>query len=304
MKVVLPQGKWVVAVSGGVDSMVLLHVLVHSAGRPTNPGDRNSKPRYIVAHFDHGIRPDSAEDAAFVRDLANRCGLQFFTERAELGAGASEAVARRARYGFLHRVECEVGAEGIVTAHHQDDLLETMILNLQRGTGSRGLNSLRSTARMLRPLLGTSKKDISAYAQKHHLVWREDSTNKDMIYARNRVRHQVLSKFSESQKASLLRANQTAARLNDEIFDLVNEYLQSQPSETTLDRQQFVALPDVVAREVLAQWLRSHTDVEISRKMIKRLAEAIRSGRNNSLADVARSWTLHIGREQVSLKKG
>ncbi|MGB4966814.1 MAG: tRNA lysidine(34) synthetase TilS [Candidatus Saccharimonadales bacterium] len=298
MKVMLPSGKWVVAVSGGVDSVVLLDLIAHMIK------DQSSTISAIVAHFDHGIRPESADDALFVKELAARYGLAFFTERVELGAGASEAAARKARYDFLRRVQKTENADGIITAHHQDDLLETMILNLQRGTSSKGLSSLQSRKGLLRPLLLYTKDEIRAYALKRNLSWRDDSTNTDIRYARNRVRYEVLAKFSDAHKAQLLQKSEKASKLNAKIADLVKAYLQTQPSETTLDRQQFVALPDVVAREVLAQWMRSYTDVEISRKMIERLAEAIRSGRNNSLADVARGWTLYIGREQVSLKMG
>ncbi|QQS18837.1 hypothetical protein IPL68_02130 [Candidatus Saccharibacteria bacterium] len=87
-----------------------------------------------MAHFDHGIRPDSVEDRKLVQKLAKQYGLPFVYDRAELGAGASEAVAREARYAFLSRVKEAVGADAIITAHHEDDVLETIIINWLRGT--------------------------------------------------------------------------------------------------------------------------------------------------------------------------
>lgn len=299
MKVAVPEGKWVVAVSGGVDSVVLLDLIAQQMIK-----DQRSKVNVLVAHFDHGIRPESSEDATFVGQLAKEYGLAFFTERAELGAGASEAAARKARYGFLRRVQKEQGADGIITAHHEDDLLETMILNLQRGTGSKGLSSLRSTDELIRPLLSFNKSEILGYAKKHGLKWHEDATNADDSYARNRVRHNLLPKISDNEKQALLLTSKKASKLNAEIAELVCGYLSSQPSKDTLDRERFRDLPDEVKAEVLVHWLRRETNVEVSRQMIERLVAAIVAGRNNSMVDVARGYSLRIARSAVVLKEG
>src|SRR5690606_5271626 len=101
-------GKYVVAVSGGVDSMVLLDLL-----------RQKPKLELIVAHFDHGIRPDSAEDRKLVQRVAKHYDLPFVYAEGKLGPKASEALAREARYAFLRRVQAEQGAEAIITAHHQ-----------------------------------------------------------------------------------------------------------------------------------------------------------------------------------------
>src|SRR4051812_4288271 len=108
MNVLLEPGKYVVAVSGGIDSVVLLDLLC-----------ANPALQLVVAHFDHGIREDSAEDAAFVAALATLQGLEFVTGTAQLGAAASEDTARKARYEFLENVRARHGAAGVVTAHHQ-----------------------------------------------------------------------------------------------------------------------------------------------------------------------------------------
>ena len=124
MQINLVQEKtYLVAVSGGVDSVALLDVLVKG-----NPGSR-----LVVAHFDHGIRPNSSKDALFVKNLADRYGLDFIGRRAELGEGTSEATAREARYGFLFQAKEEIVAESLITAHHLDDFLETVVLNFHRG---------------------------------------------------------------------------------------------------------------------------------------------------------------------------
>src|SRR4051794_19867846 len=125
MDVVLPKpGSYVVAVSGGVDSMALLHYL------QTRPGIK-----LTVAHFDHGIRDDSPEDRKLAQEVAKSYKLPFVYHEGRLGGEASEATARAARYDFLNKVRRSSQAQAIITAHHQDDLLETAILNMLRGTG-------------------------------------------------------------------------------------------------------------------------------------------------------------------------
>src|SRR5665213_799396 len=138
MNVDLVPGKYVVAVSGGVDSISLLHIL------QAQPG-----VRLIVAHFDHGIREDSVEDRRLVQNVAREYRLPFVYDAGNLGVDTSEAAARQARYRFLRRVQQASGARAIVTAHHQDDLLETAILNLLRGTGRKGLTALSNRSDMI-----------------------------------------------------------------------------------------------------------------------------------------------------------
>ena len=133
--------RYVVAVSGGVDSVVLLDMVAQEV----------APQRLIVAHFDHGIRPESADDAAFVKSLAKQYGLTFETKREELGANASEELAREHRYAFLRDVAKRYSAT-IMTAHHADDIIETIAINMTRGTGWRGLAVLDSPG-IERPLL-------------------------------------------------------------------------------------------------------------------------------------------------------
>ena len=138
--------------------MVLLHML-----------SRQSDARIVVAHFDHGIREDSYEDARFVAGLAKQYGFPFVVKREELGAQASEALARERRYAFLYE-QAEMFHGQIVTAHHADDVLETIAINITRGTGWRGLAVFSSTD-IIRPLLGFTKTLLRHYALDHRLEW-------------------------------------------------------------------------------------------------------------------------------------
>lgn len=295
MEIMVPAGKYVVAVSGGVDSMVLLHLLVQLAKQP------DAELKLVVAHFDHGIRGDSAEDRKLVQQRAQLYKLPFVYDQASLGRDASEAVAREARYSFLRSVSKAVGANAIITAHHQDDVLETIIINLLRGTKSRGLSSLRSTKELLRPLLRYSKATIRSYATQHKLQWREDSTNEDEAYLRNYIRKQIMPRLDEAARTQLLEHSEKAATLNDAIHVLTEEYLAKQPEPLVLDRASFGKLPPEVSHEVLASWLRAQTEIGLTSKLIVRLSNAIREGRNGSRIDAARGYCLEIGRNTAHL---
>ncbi|HEY1064077.1 MAG TPA: tRNA lysidine(34) synthetase TilS [Candidatus Saccharimonadales bacterium] len=260
MEIKLQPGKYVVAVSGGVDSVALLDMLA-----------QRSDLELVVAHFDHGIRSDSTEDAALVCSLAKQYGLQCKMERAELGMGASEAMAREARYQFLHRVQRQTEADAIVTAHHQDDVLETAIFNMLRGTGRRGLTSLQSTKQIKRPLIGVPKEEIKAYAVQRKLSWREDSTNRDERYARNYIRHRLLVKFDARARQQLLATIAKAQLVNDELDVLLNELLMKNMHGAALDRNWFIRLSHADAREVLAAWLRQQNLADFDRQTLERL---------------------------------
>ncbi len=292
----LPVGTHVVAVSGGVDSVALLHLLAE-LGR-NNPGSY----RFIVAHFDHGIRPESAEDRRFVQSLARHYGLPFVYERVELGSGASETEARRARYRFLRAAQRSSGAASIITAHHQDDVIETALLNMLRGTKGRGLHSLSSSATLQRPLLKFSKKDVMKYAQTNGLVWREDSTNADEAIIRNYVRNRVVAPLGLTHRSQLLKHIERARALNAEIDLHITNYLHLQPSLDALNRPSFIELPHAVAREVLGAWLRRRaSEVELNRKLIERLVIAAKIARSGSRTDIAEGYRLEFSPQTITL---
>lgn len=292
----LPVGTYVVAVSGGVDSVALLHLLYQASQRS------GMGCKFIVAHFDHGIRSDSDEDRRYVQRLAGHYGLPFIYKRADLGAGTSEATARAARYEFLHGVRQASGATAIITAHHEDDVIETALLNLLRGTGSRGLHSLRSRDLVRRPLLGLSKKDIIRYARANGLVWREDSTNANIAILRNYLRHRVVADMGKTRRSQVLKHTRRAAELSAEIDGIVANYLHVQPARDSLNRGSFIQLPHVVSREILAAWLRERAPaVELNKKLLERLVVASKTGRSGSRIDVASGYRLHLGPKTVSL---
>lgn len=289
MKVDVKPGKYVIAVSGGVDSMVLLDVLCHMP-----------HVDLVVAHFDHGIRKDSAEDRHLVERTAKRYGLPFEAEQGHLGPAASEATARTVRYAFLRRVKAAHQAQGIITAHHQDDMLETAIINMLRGTGRKGLSALASTTDLARPLLHVAKKDIRAYADKHHLAWREDTTNASDQYLRNYLRHRLLATVDERTKERLLTHVHRAAELNEAIDRLLLSNMGGQ-MQAELSRSWFIMLPYDVSCEVMAAWLRAHGFADFDRRLIARLVVTSKVARPGKLTDVNAGHWLKVNKTTLQL---
>jgi tRNA(Ile)-lysidine synthase len=224
---------YIVAVSGGVDSIVLLHMLTQTTNH-----------EIIVAHFDHGIREDSAEDAAFVGSLAAQYGFAYETRREELGPQTSEETARNRRYAFLRDVAKKYNGR-IVTAHHSDDIVETVAINLKRGTGWRGLAVLDSD--IIRPLVLLSKADLIGYAEQRNLSWREDSTNASDKYLRNRLRRQAME-LSDESKREILALRRQQIETKHLIDQAVSELLGEGP---TYSRYFFTHVPPEVAIECL-----------------------------------------------------
>lgn len=199
----LEQNEWIVpgthlliGLSGGVDSVVLLHLLKQLSSQRGFT--------LTAAHLDHSIRPESGEDARFVNELCQEWGVSLTTERCDVPGLAKdkklslEMAAREARREFLLRTAEKKGADFIVLAHHRDDQAETFLIRLLRGSGLSGLAGMPPRReKWLRPLLGVSRQQVLQYAQEQSLRWVEDLSNQDLRYLRNRVRHQLLPQLRE-----------------------------------------------------------------------------------------------------------
>ncbi len=188
----------VLAVSGGVDSLVLLHLLVDLR--------EEMGLDLFVCHVDHAMRDVSADDARYVEMLCETWGVPCYTERVDvwkrvrLAGESPEEAARNLRYGVLRRYAKKLGGAYIVLAHHAGDQAETVLLHLLRGSGTTGLGGMRIVSGdLVRPLLSFDKQEIEAYARAHDIVPREDETNSDITYLRNRVRHVLLPELASYQ---------------------------------------------------------------------------------------------------------
>lgn len=289
MKIDIEPGKYVIAVSGGVDSVVLLDVL-----------SKRETGELIVAHFDHGIRADSTEDEKFVEKLAKKYNLPFESGKGHLGPKTSEEEARHARYEFLKKILSKHKAAAIITAHHQDDLIETATINMLRGTGRKGLSSLKSRPGLLRPLLGVPKKELVKYAKSHRLVWREDPTNIDQKYYRNYIRHSVLPKMSAANKQKLLKIIERASSRDIEIDHMIDRLLDTSIDGDEISRTWFARLPHSISKELLAHWLRKH-NLPFDARALERLSIQIKTLPKNKHADAGQGWSFTAGEHTIRL---
>ena len=212
----------VIAVSGGPDSMALLR----GAARLVETDAR--RWRLTVAHLDHGLRPDSAADADFVRATAGQLGLSVRVDRTDVAALAQdegrsiEEAGREARYRFLEDV-APIDAL-VATAHTADDSAETVLLNLMRGSGLAGARGIPPRrGRIVRPLIGERRDTLRALLDDAGVAYRRDASNDDPAFLRNRVRHEVLPLLEEMRPGSvagLARFSRLAAD-DDDLLDAV-----------------------------------------------------------------------------------
>ncbi len=197
------EGTVLAAVSGGADSMCLLHMLMSFS--------KTQGFTVAAAHFNHMIRGDEADrDEAFVRDFCSQNGIVFYAGRGDVptfskthGLSLEEA-ARNMRYAFLYETAEKTGAKKIATAHNADDNVETVLLNFTRGSGLSGMRGIPPVREnIIRPLLKTPRTEIIKYLSENGISYVEDSTNAEDLYARNRLRHNVVPVLKELNPALL-----------------------------------------------------------------------------------------------------
>ena len=191
-----PSTKLLVGVSGGTDSLALLHLLWRQLGAE----------RLVVAHVNHGLRPEAGEDAQFVMDTAVSWQIPIVTTKADVAGIAKrerlslEAAGRLVRYRFFAEQAVKVGAVAVVVAHHAGDQAETVLLHVLRGSGTAGLRGMLPVTvvpedervGLIRPLLNITRDDIEAYCARHGLTPVQDISNDDLQFSRNRIRHELL----------------------------------------------------------------------------------------------------------------
>ena len=212
--------KWIVGVSGGADSLALLHALTTLV----------SADQLIVAHLDHQLRAESVEEAKFVAKISAEWGVRCEIGRIDVRELAKreqrslEDAARKARYDFLAQIAFRYQAHAVIVAHHADDQAETVLMRLLRGTGVTGLRGLQSVATvpyhsellLWRPFLALTRQQIELYCQQHQLEPRHDASNDDLTYFRNRVRHHWLPALTEESPQLRAKLSQLAELVSAE----------------------------------------------------------------------------------------
>ncbi|MDO4727759.1 MAG: tRNA lysidine(34) synthetase TilS [Bacteroidota bacterium] len=231
-----PPNELLVAVSGGVDSMVLLHLL------------ERFNIKLSVAHCNFQLRStESDEDELFVEKYCQQHCIRFFSKKfdtidyAQTHQVSIQMGARALRYKWFESLQNAHQIPCLATAHHLDDSIETFFINLSRGTGIDGLLGISNSEKTIRPLLIFSKDEIIGYAQQHQLSWREDSSNHTDKYLRNSIRHNIVPKLKELNPAFLQTFQKSISHLS-QMNDFANEALRNIISTITTDTQQSIVL--------------------------------------------------------------
>ncbi|MGV8139841.1 MAG: tRNA lysidine(34) synthetase TilS [Mangrovibacterium sp.] len=210
-KLFISGDKIVLAVSGGVDSMVMLDLF------------QQMRVDFVVAHCNFQLRGvESDGEETFLRDYCGEERIELFVkhfdtrEYAALTGISVEMAARKLRYNWFFELLDQLSFQYVATAHHLDDLVETMLVNLSRGTGIRGLSGIQPrNGKIIRPLLGVNREQILTYATEHHINYKNDSSNDELLYQRNVIRHQIVPLFEEINPAFRKNAVRTACILRE-----------------------------------------------------------------------------------------
>jgi tRNA(Ile)-lysidine synthase len=255
-----PKKRHLIGVSGGRDSVALLHMLLEAGYK-----------RLIVCHLDHQLRGRASRaDAAFVKRLAKRHSLQIVTAKADVTAIAKEkhisieTAARHARYEFFAATARRKKCHTLFLAHHADDQVETFLFNLFRGAGASGLASMRAETKrkiagtpllIARPLLSVWRREIDDYIAAHRLKFREDASNAGTVPLRNKMRHEIIpaleKSFGREIRKSIWRTAEILAAENDWLSSLVP------PPTTELSVSELRKMPVARQRRVIHAWLKS-----------------------------------------------
>lgn len=273
--------RYLVGVSGGRDSVALLHWLLECGYR-----------KLIVCHFDHRLRGrSSAADARFAARLAEACGLRFETAATDVGLLAAEkklsveTAGRLARYDFFARIAKRRRCRTIFLGHHADDLVETFLINLFRGSGGQGQRGiLPVTMRvvggvkltLVRPLLGVSRAEIDEYVAKHRLRYREDATNQQFDSLRNRVRHRIIPQLGKEFGRDIRTSVRRAALIAGEEDALLDSLVP--PTGGRLAVKQLRQLAVALQRRAIASWLRAHSVADVGFEMVERVRLLLGTG--------------------------
>lgn len=267
----------IVAVSTGVDSMVLLTML-----QKMGP----ACPRIIVAHVNHELRKQSREEEAFLREYCQQHGLICEVRhwhKADHPQHGIEAAGRRFRYHFFEELMKKYGALVVMTAHHANDQAETILMKLTRGGELDQMVGLRydrpfASGYLIRPLLGITKAELRTYAQQNHLKWYEDVTNADLSIQRNRYRHRILPALQrENQQviSHLELFHDQLSTLLEFRDEQVGCLLRKCSDEQTLDIPEFLRLSSSAQRLVLIAWLKQRGLIDLKESLISEIIKLI-----------------------------
>lgn len=288
--------KVVLALSGGIDSMVLADLLL------------KTKVEFVAAHCNFHLRGEESDgDEEFVREYAEKHDIQCFVKHFDTEKYASEngisieMAARDLRYAWFEQLRLRLGYNKIAVAHHADDQAETFFINLLRGAGLRGLKGmLPQNGVIIRPLLWASREQIHCYTVENQILWREDHTNAENLYLRNKIRNQLLPLFDELQKDArqgLYKSLEHLASENELYRDLLKEKL-SVIVKNDRETPPTSYLKPPTSYQLLFEWLRQYG---FNTDQCHFIFEAMETGIGNKY--FSPTHQLVIGRNELQLSK-
>lgn len=246
-KLFLPTDKILLAVSGGMDSMAMVHLF------------RTANFQIGIAHINHNLRGDeSQQDELFIKAYCETHHLPFFSTSIDPKSFEKQNMhekARKLRYDFFEKVLLQYDFQYVATAHHQDDVIETFLMNLSRGSGLNGLSSISAKRQhIIRPLLFATREDISTYVTYQNILYREDSSNASDKYLRNSLRHHILPALYDLDPRAKQGIPQTIANIKSS-YDLLTELtnivkdkiVKEQKGETVIDLKEIKKLQNATS---------------------------------------------------------
>ncbi len=267
-----------VAISGGVDSVVLTHSLMELR-------DFFKLKEIALAHFNHKLRKEADRDEEFCKDLAKRLGIEIFTGSEEVEKIAKkekrnlEETARKLRYRFLREIKEREGFDLIATAHHLNDLVETALIWLVRGAGLEGLLGFEPKEKdIVRPLYLATRKEILEYALYNKLTWVEDESNYDRRFFRNRLRHEIIPKLKEinpNLEETFLRTREILKSEDELLKELSIELLETSRKGECLEVKKLKNSHPALQRRVIKDFfkIKNFSKLEQVRRLLERGGE-------------------------------
>lgn len=295
----------ILAVSGGPDSMYLLELCASHA--------KKNQWKLVVAHVNHGLRGKESDiDETFVHAAAKKLNLIFETHRLQpITKGNLEEEARNGRYAFLEKIRKQYDAEWIVTAHHRDDNIETVLFNLIRGTSALGLGGMKIASpelHLLRPLLGIDKNEILAYLKKNHIRYRTDKSNKNLNLSRNLLRHKIIpliEKINPSFRQTMSLNIRDYALLREYFNEETGRWLKENWVKNRMPLEDFLKLSAVLQKTVLANLYKTiHGNTNrFNQKHLEHIMQFLSKKINGTKKEFGSGYFLKIQRTPADSKK-
>jgi tRNA(Ile)-lysidine synthase len=236
--------KILLAVSGGIDSMVMAHLFYHQ------------KYSIGIAHCNFSLRDEESDkDEELVHQFAVNNNIPFYSIRFETKKFAKEnklsvqMAARELRYKWFEKLRNEEGYNSVSVAHNLNDNIETLLINLIRGTGLAGLAGMKPLSnKIIRPLLFATRNDIISYCDKYNIVFREDKSNNDTKYIRNKIRHLVIPVFKEINPSIEVTLNEAAERFSG-FYEIVSDHIDSLRESIKEEKEQFITFNIILLKK-------------------------------------------------------